>query len=58
MLFLWMSIICMIPFDMARLDSNAQTATGEVREPTMLRILNIGKVKTHPKYFMVNKLEG
>lgn len=45
MLFLWMSIICMIPFDMARLDSNAQTATGEVREPTMLRILNIGKVK-------------
>ncbi|XP_071813950.1 tubulin-specific chaperone D-like [Apostichopus japonicus] len=43
MLFLWMSIICMIPFDMARLDSNAQTATGEVREPTMLRILNIGK---------------
>ncbi|KAJ8036756.1 Tubulin-specific chaperone D [Holothuria leucospilota] len=42
-LFLWMSIICMIPFDMSRLDSNARTETGEVREPTMLRILNIGK---------------
>ena len=45
MLLLWLSIICMIPFDMSRLDSNVRSETGEVKEPIMLRILNIGKVK-------------
>ncbi|XP_022110714.1 tubulin-specific chaperone D-like isoform X2 [Acanthaster planci] len=45
MLLLWMSIICMIPFDMARLDSNAPLDDeGRKREPTMMRIINAAKI--------------
>ena len=44
-LLLWMSIICMIPFDMAKLDSNAPIdEDGRKKEPTMIRIINVGKV--------------
>ncbi|XP_072036691.1 tubulin-specific chaperone D-like isoform X1 [Amphiura filiformis] len=43
MLLLWLSIICMIPFDMSRLDSNVRSEVGEVREPIMLRIINASK---------------
>ena len=46
MLLLWLSIICMIPFDMSRLDSNVRDETGDiVREPIMMRLLNIAKVR-------------
>lgn len=44
MLLLWLSIVCMIPFDMARLDSNIRTQTGEVKKPVMERIVEVGKV--------------
>ena len=44
MLLLWLSIVCMIPFDMARLDSNIRSQTGEVKKPVMERIVDIGKV--------------
>ena len=45
MLLLWLSIICMIPFDMSRLDSNARDETGDiVKEPMMMRLFNIAKV--------------
>ncbi|XP_038066750.1 tubulin-specific chaperone D-like [Patiria miniata] len=44
MLLLWMSIICMIPFDMSRLDSNApMDDEGRKKEPTMMRIINVAK---------------
>ncbi|XP_033630444.1 tubulin-specific chaperone D-like [Asterias rubens] len=49
-LLLWMSIICMIPFDMAKLDSNAPIdEDGRKKEPTMIRIINVGK-----KYLQVS----
>ena len=38
---------CMIPFDMARLDSNAVSAAGVKKEPVMDRIINIAKVMSH-----------
>jgi hypothetical protein len=44
MLLLWLSIVSMIPFDMVRLDSNAKSESGEIREPIMDRIFNSGKV--------------
>ncbi|XP_064617512.1 tubulin-specific chaperone D-like [Liolophura sinensis] len=44
MLLLWMSMVCMIPFDMSRLDSHAKSNAGEVKEPIMDRIINIGKL--------------
>ncbi|XP_077980737.1 tubulin-specific chaperone D-like [Glandiceps talaboti] len=42
-LLLWLSIVCMIPFDMSRLDSHARTESGEYRLPIMDRILNLAK---------------
>ncbi|XP_074649513.1 tubulin-specific chaperone D-like isoform X1 [Tubulanus polymorphus] len=43
MLLLWLSMVCMIPFDMARLDSNVKSESGQVKKkPTMDRILDIG----------------
>ena len=49
MLLLWMSMICMIPFDMSRLDSGGagagdQQGKGLAKMPTMDRILNAAKV--------------
>ncbi|XP_033744746.1 tubulin-specific chaperone D-like [Pecten maximus] len=43
MLILWLSMVCMIPFDMVRLDSNAVTGSGERRRPVMDRILDVGR---------------
>ncbi|XP_013417607.2 tubulin-specific chaperone D-like [Lingula anatina] len=43
-LMIWLSIVCMIPFDMVRLDSNIKTATGEVKKPIMDRILDVVKI--------------
>lgn len=42
MLLLWLSVICLIPFDLYRLDGNLQS-DGVVKEPTMDRILTIAK---------------
>ncbi|XP_041473323.1 tubulin-specific chaperone D-like [Lytechinus variegatus] len=46
MLLLWMSMICMIPFDMSRLDSGVAGAGDQQTKnlPTMDRILNVAKV--------------
>ncbi|XP_033109918.1 tubulin-specific chaperone D-like isoform X2 [Anneissia japonica] len=44
MLLLWLSIVCMIPFDMHRLDSNVVAEDGQKRAPIMLRILDAGKL--------------
>ena len=43
MLLLWLSIVSMIPFDMAKLDSNAVDGDGNRRKPVMERIIDAGK---------------
>ncbi|NXP81874.1 TBCD protein, partial [Ramphastos sulfuratus] len=43
MLLLWLSIICLIPFDLARFDGNIGAEEVQTRVPTMDRILNIAK---------------
>ena len=43
-LLLWLSMACMIPFDLSRLDSNVKLEGGDVKKPVMDRILDIGKV--------------
>lgn len=44
MLLLWLSIICLIPFDLARFDGNVGAEEVQTRVPTMDRILNVAKV--------------
>ncbi|NXH55710.1 TBCD protein, partial [Rhabdornis inornatus] len=43
MLLLWLSMICLIPFDLARFDGNLSSLEGQARQPTMDRILEIAK---------------
>uniref|UniRef100_A0A8C3QS88 Tubulin-specific chaperone D n=1 Tax=Cyanoderma ruficeps TaxID=181631 RepID=A0A8C3QS88_9PASS len=43
MLLLWLSMICLIPFDLARFDGNLVSVEGQARQPTMDRILEIAK---------------
>ncbi|NXL44779.1 TBCD protein, partial [Podilymbus podiceps] len=43
MLLLWLSMICLIPFDLARFDGNIISEEGHTRMPTMDRILKIAK---------------
>ncbi|NWZ66145.1 TBCD protein, partial [Acrocephalus arundinaceus] len=43
MLLLWLSMICLIPFDLARFDGNLVSVEGQPRQPTMDRILEIAK---------------
>ncbi|NXS30951.1 TBCD protein, partial [Pomatostomus ruficeps] len=43
MLLLWLSMICLIPFDLARFDGNLVSLEGQARQPTMDRILDIAK---------------
>ncbi|NXD20356.1 TBCD protein, partial [Spelaeornis formosus] len=43
MLLLWLSMICLIPFDLARFDGNLVSVEGQERQPTMDRILEIAK---------------
>ncbi|XP_054462818.1 tubulin-specific chaperone D [Anoplopoma fimbria] len=43
MLLLWLSMTCLIPFDLYRLDGHLESDGGKVREPTMDRILGIAK---------------
>ncbi|XP_064378527.1 tubulin-specific chaperone D [Dromaius novaehollandiae] len=43
MLLLWLSMICLIPFDLARFDGNILSEEGHARIPTMDRILKIAK---------------
>ncbi|XP_051653434.1 tubulin-specific chaperone D [Manacus candei] len=43
MLLLWLSMICLIPFDLARFDGNLVAEGGRARQPTMDRILEIAK---------------
>ncbi|CAH2292057.1 tubulin-specific chaperone D [Pelobates cultripes] len=43
MLLLWLSMTCLIPFDLSRLDGNLSTATGEKRQSTMDMILEVAK---------------
>uniref|UniRef100_A0A8C0ECG1 Tubulin-specific chaperone D n=1 Tax=Bubo bubo TaxID=30461 RepID=A0A8C0ECG1_BUBBB len=43
MLLLWLSMICLIPFDLARFDGNIISEEGHARMPTMDRILKIAK---------------
>uniref|UniRef100_A0A4W3JIG4 Tubulin-specific chaperone D n=1 Tax=Callorhinchus milii TaxID=7868 RepID=A0A4W3JIG4_CALMI len=42
-LLLWLSMTCLIPFDMARLDGNISGEAQESRIPTMDRILSVAK---------------
>ena len=42
MLLLWLSIICMIPFDMSRFDSNVGLESG--KKPIIERVLDTAKV--------------
>ncbi|XP_034751185.1 tubulin-specific chaperone D isoform X2 [Etheostoma cragini] len=43
MLLLWLSMTCLIPFDLYRLDGHLESDSGKAREPTMDRILAIAK---------------
>uniref|UniRef100_A0A670KA61 Tubulin-specific chaperone D n=1 Tax=Podarcis muralis TaxID=64176 RepID=A0A670KA61_PODMU len=43
MLLLWLSVTCLIPFDLARLDGNISSQEGCPRVPTMDRILKVAK---------------
>lgn len=43
MLLLWLSMTCLIPFDLYRLDGHLESEGGKAREPTMDRILAIAK---------------
>lgn len=44
MLLLWLSMTCLIPFDLSRLDGHLESDGGKAREPIMDRILAIAKV--------------
>uniref|UniRef100_A0A672ZTT7 Tubulin-specific chaperone D n=1 Tax=Sphaeramia orbicularis TaxID=375764 RepID=A0A672ZTT7_9TELE len=44
MLLLWLSMTCLIPFDLSRLDGHLESDGGKSREPIMDRILAIAKV--------------
>ncbi|XP_041861103.1 tubulin-specific chaperone D [Melanotaenia boesemani] len=43
MLLLWLSMTCLIPFDLSRLDGHLESEDGKAREPIMDRILAIAK---------------
>ncbi|NXS59961.1 TBCD protein, partial [Brachypteracias leptosomus] len=43
MLLLWLSMICLIPFDLARFDGTPGSEEGQARLPTMDRVLQIAK---------------
>ena len=47
MLMLWLSMVCMIPFDLVRLDGNLVSDDRNRREPIMDRIIKTGKVLEH-----------
>lgn len=44
MLLLWLSVTCLIPFDLVRLDGNIASIEGCPRVSTMDRILAVAKV--------------
>lgn len=44
MLLLWLSMTCLIPFDLSRLDGHLNSDPAQVREPIMDRILAVAKV--------------
>uniref|UniRef100_A0A1A8BX37 Tubulin-specific chaperone D n=1 Tax=Nothobranchius kadleci TaxID=1051664 RepID=A0A1A8BX37_NOTKA len=43
MLLLWLSMTCLIPFDLSRLDGHLESDGGKPRESTMYRILTVAK---------------
>ncbi|MGH0169709.1 UNVERIFIED_CONTAM: hypothetical protein FKN15_058047 [Acipenser sinensis] len=43
MLLLWLSMTCLIPFDLSRLDGNITAQSGQARVPIMDRILTVAK---------------
>ena len=45
MLLLWLSMVCKIPFDLRRLDSNVPAGDGASKQPVMERILGIAQVE-------------
>lgn len=46
----------MIPFDMARLDSNAR-ADGKAKQPTAARIITLCMVVTKSRYALINYMQ-
>uniref|UniRef100_A0A3Q3IL70 Tubulin-specific chaperone D n=1 Tax=Monopterus albus TaxID=43700 RepID=A0A3Q3IL70_MONAL len=54
MLLLWLSMACLIPFHLSRLDGHLESDSGKTREPIMDRILAIAKsylvVTDSPRY--------
>ncbi|KAJ8251398.1 hypothetical protein GJAV_G00220910 [Gymnothorax javanicus] len=44
MLLLWLSMTCLIPFDLSRLDGHLDSEPGLAREPVMDRIMAVAKV--------------
>jgi hypothetical protein len=53
MLLLWLSVICLIPFDFSRLDGNLLSQPGETRMPIMDRILQIAEVNMATQQLLV-----
>ena len=58
MLLLWLSIVCMIPFDMARFDGRRELAIGaeERRKPVVERILETAKVRAHSMFTLMQAI--
>uniref|UniRef100_A0A672IX42 Tubulin-specific chaperone D n=1 Tax=Salarias fasciatus TaxID=181472 RepID=A0A672IX42_SALFA len=44
MLLLWLSMTCLVPFDLSRLDGRMESDSGKPRDSTMDRILTVAKV--------------
>lgn len=52
MLLLWLSIACMIPFDMSRLDGTFGSGKGERRRPVVDRIIDVAKVNMEAQHLL------
>uniref|UniRef100_A0A3B3Z090 Tubulin-specific chaperone D n=1 Tax=Poecilia mexicana TaxID=48701 RepID=A0A3B3Z090_9TELE len=61
MLLLWLSMTCLIPFDLSRLDGHLESEGVRVKEPVMERILAVAKVsdvRRHEHSCMVSHNNG
>lgn len=59
MLLLWLSMTCLIPFDLSRLDGHLESEGVRIKEPVMERILAVAKVSDvrHEHSYMVSNTQ-
>lgn len=53
MLLLWLSMTCLLPFDLSRMDGHLESDGSMAREPTMDRILAIVKASQVLKKILI-----